>query len=300
MSVEVITTVLVPAAAVPPASPYDLTDLPTARSEFSITDPNNTSDDAFLSRAITQASNAISRYCGRTFQAEVIQDLFYAQEYAYPWQIPGGGRALQLSRWPLPFPAVVTFTGNSSSSRLISGISSAAGLMVGMPVFASDGSIQSGITVGSFTQYTVMLSGPTSSKATGLTFTAGLQVVQTLSDSQTQTLVYGTDFTVDAKKGWVIRLDKFTGQQTRWEAVPTTVQYLGGYQEIPGDLEDACLRLVTARFRARGRDPMLVERTQGQLAGSERYWVGTSPGQRGAFAPEIQALLDAYRVPVTA
>jgi hypothetical protein len=41
----------------------------------------------------------------------------------------------------------------------------------------------------------------------------------------------------------------------------------------------------------------LVERNQPTL-GSERYWVGGLPGQRGAFSPEIASLLDSFRVPV--
>jgi hypothetical protein len=83
-----------------------------------------------------------------------------------------------------------------------------------------------------------------------------------------------------------------------WEAVPTQVQYQAGYAPIPADLVDATLRLVTARFKQRGRDPMLVEQTQAGALGTQRYWVGTAPGQQGAFAPEISSLVEQYRVPV--
>ena len=299
MSVEAITTVLVPATATAPAGPYDLTTLAIAKSELSIPTAD-TSKDSFLSRAITQASRAIASYCDRVFQAEVIQDQFFIEQYPYPWQVPGGLLEISLSRWPLPETGVVTFTGTGNASRIITKVSSVAGLAAGMPVFASDGSSPSGTTITGTSPSSVQLSSPTTSKAAGLTFTAGLQVVQTLSASVTQTLVYGADFTVDAKKGWLIRLNAWTGQKQRWEAVPTTVQYLGGYQTIPDDLVDACLRLVTMRLATRGRDPTLVERTQGQLAGSERFWVGPVHGQSSSLPPEIALLVDHYRTPVIA
>ncbi len=298
MSVEAITTVLVAATAQAPAGPYDLTTLDVVKSELSIP-AGDLSKDAFLIRAITQASIAIASYCNRVFQAEVIQDQFFIDQYAYPWQIPGGVGELALSRWPLPATGVATFTGNGKSSRLVTNASSTQGLTVGMPIFASDGSIPPGTTITAVSPSSVQLSNPTTSTASGLTFTAGLQVVQTLSATTTQTLVYGSDFTVDAKKGWLVRLDNFTAQKVRWETRPTTVQYLGGYQTIPADLVDACLRLVTMRFGVRGRDPTLVERTQGNLVGSERYWVGPVAGQSTSLPPEIALLVDHYRTPVT-
>jgi hypothetical protein len=297
LSVEAITTVLVPATANAPAGPYDLTDLATAKSELSL-QTGDTSKDAFLSRAITQASIAIASYCDRVFQAELIQDQFFIDQYAYPWQIPGGLTALQLSRWPLTFPTPVVFTANGNASRILTGASTTAGLAVGMPVFASDGSAPAATTIAGVTPSSVQLSGPTTSKAVGLQFTAGVQVVQTTSATTTQTLKYGTDFTVDAKKGWLIRLDSYTGQKMRWEALPTTVQYVGGYQTIPADLVDACLRLITLRYSSRGRDPTLMERTQGNMVGTERYWVGPVAGQKSSLPPEIALLVDHYRTPV--
>ncbi len=298
MSVEAITSVLVPATAALGAGPYDLTTLAVAKSELSI-QASDTSKDAFLSRAITQASSVIASYCDRVFQAEVVQDEFFIDQYPYPWQLPGGVREISLSRWPLPNPGVVTFTGNGNASRIITMVSSTAGVSNGMPVFASDGSAPPGTTVIGTTPSSVQLSGPTTSRASGLTFTAGMQVVQTLSATTSQTLAYGSEFTVDAKKGWLIRLDSWTGQKVLWEARPTTVQYLGGYQTIPDDLVEACLRLVTMRYALRGRDPTLVERTQGNLVGSERYWVGPVSGQKSSLPPEIALLVDHYRTPVT-
>ncbi len=297
MAVEIITTVVVAATATAPASPYDLTTLATVHDELSIP-TTDTSSDAFLSRAITQSSSAIQRYCNRVFPVEALQDVCYIQQDPYPWQVPGGVYPLQLKRWPLVNWLPVTFTGNTNKTPIVSGISSTAGLTSGMLVFAADGSIPAGTTIINVNPTSVTLSASATSTETGLSITTGVQVVQTLSVGDTQTLVYGTDYTIDARHGWLVRLDSWTGISVRWEAEPVTVQYQAGFATIPSDIEDACLRLVTARFRARGRDPMLVQRAQTSALGSERYWVGSMPGQNGAMSPEIAALLDPYRVPV--
>jgi len=300
VSVETITKVIVPARCEESSSeladPHDLTDLATVHDELSlpITD---TSNDAFLSRAITQASKVIANYCNRVFALEGVQDQIYLQQDPYPWQVPGGVNPLQLSRWPAADSGVVTFTGNTHSSIVIDGIASTAGICPGMLVFAADGSLPTGARVESVAPKSLILTQPASTTAADVSFTTGVQVVQTLSVGQTQTLIYGQDFTIDAKRGWLIRLDAFTGISVRWESVPVTVQYQAGYHKVPADLVDACLRLVTARFSARGRDPMLVEKTQPNL-GVQRFWVGSMPGPAGSLPPEIASLVDQYRVPV--
>jgi hypothetical protein len=225
MAVETITSVLVPAGS------YDLTDLATAKDELSIP-VGDTTQDAFLSRAISQASKVIANFCNRTFAVETLQDQCFIEQDAYPFQVPGGVDVLQLARWPL-----VNITS--------------------------------------------------------------LQVVQTLMVGVTRTLAVGTDFVIDAERGWLIRINPFTGTSTRWEAELVTVRYDAGYAPIPFDLVDACLRVVTARFKMRGRDPML--RSEGEPGlGQLNYWVGTMPGQDGSLAPEIAGLLDSYRTPVMA
>lgn len=297
MAVETITTVLVPAAATPPAGAYDLTDLATARDELSIPS-GDTSNDGFLSRAITQVSRAIQSYCGRVFQVEMLEDLIYIQQDAYPWQVPGGVYPLQLSRWPLNNYAVIAFTGATHASTTVDGIASTAGLVAGTPVFAADGSVPAGALIQTVNANSIVLTKAATSSETGLAFTTGVQVVQTLSVDTTQTLVYGQDFKIDADRGWLIRINSWTDVSQKWEAEPVTVRYQAGFASVPPDIAEACLRLVTARFRARGRDPMLAERTQATLVGTERYWVGAAPGQTGQFPNEIAGILDRYRVPV--
>lgn len=290
MAVEIITTVLTSAPS------YALTDLATVRDEL---DANDDTNDIFLSRAITQASAVIANYCNRVFPVETVQDLLYIQQDPYPFQVPGGVYPLQLSRWPLVQTNVVSFTGNTHGTTLVDGIASTAGLSAGQLVFAADGSVPAGTTITPAGPNSITLSQAATSSVTGLAFTTGLQVVQTLSAGNTKTLVYGKDFTIDAKRGWLIRLNTFTGGSVRWEAEPVTVQYQAGYNPIPADLVDATLRLVTARLKSRGRDPFL--RSEGEPGlGQQQYWIGTLPGQRGSLPPEIQALVDPYRVPVIA
>lgn len=297
MSVEIVSTVLVAASATPPAGAYDLTDLATVHDELSIP-VLDTSNDAFLQRAITQASSAIVTYCNRPFAVEAIQDQVYIQQDAYPFQVPGGFDPLQLSRWPLANATVVNFTGSTHGTTTVDGIASVSGLVAGMLVFASDGSIPAGTKIAAVGTNSITLTKAATTSVAGLSLSTGVQVIQTLSVGTLQTLTYGTDYTIDPARGWLIRLDPNSGVSQNWEAEATTVQYQAGYATVPPDLIDACLRLVTARFRARGRDPMLVERTQPQTLGSERFWVGSAAGQTGAFSPEIESLIAQFRVPV--
>lgn len=116
------------------------------------------------------------------------------------------------------------------------------------------------------------------------------------------TLDEGSDFITDLERGWLTKLDPNTGYPTSWSPDRYTVQYTAGYFEAgsgspPADLEMAVLRLVTARFKARGRDPFL--RSQGEPGvGQEQYWIGALPGQTGPFPPDIAAVLEKYRVPL--
>jgi hypothetical protein len=288
MAVETITTVLVPAGS------YDLTDLATVKDELSIP-TGDTTQDAFLGRALSQASKVIANFCNRTFAVEIIQDLLFIEQDAYPFQVPGGVDPLQLARWPLTDSSVVAFTGDTHGTTTIDNIASTAGLSAGQLVFGTG--IVSGTTFASVGVGTVTLSKAATASAAGVAFTTGVRVVQNRLIGTSQTLVFGTDFVIDAERGWLIRLNPFTGGSTGWEAEPTTVQYRAGYASIPFDLVDACLRLVTARFKMRGRDPML--RSEGEPGlGQLNYWVGTMPGQDGSLAPEIAGLLDSYRTPV--
>jgi hypothetical protein len=127
-------------------------------------------------------------------------------------------------------------------------------------------------------------------------------VIDTVALNTGNTLTAGMDFVLDAARGWLTKIDPNTGYPTGWNPDQYTVQYTAGYFEAgsgspPPDLEMAVLRLVTARFKARGRDPFLKSQGEPNI-GTEQYWVGAMPGQTGAFPPDIAATLEKYRVPL--
>lgn len=106
------------------------------------------------------------------------------------------------------------------------------------------------------------------------------------------TLVEGTDFEVDGDKGWIYRLN--TDLRISWGFVKLVVTYTGGYaaDAVPDDLQNATLRLITARYTARGRDPMLRGyEVPGVL--SEQFWVG-GIGEDTALPPEVAGLVSGY------
>jgi hypothetical protein len=113
------------------------------------------------------------------------------------------------------------------------------------------------------------------------------------------TLTEGTDFLVDVTKAQLIRIcsDSNDNRPINWWAQQTTVIYTAGYAPIPSDIDDACSRMVKKAFWARGRDPSIMEQSQGGL-GSTKYWVTTSPD--GNLPPEICDILDKYRAIVFA
>jgi hypothetical protein len=115
-----------------------------------------------------------------------------------------------------------------------------------------------------------------------------------------KTLVEDTDFIVKYDVGQLLRLD-VNGWPKRWPALPTVVQYPAGYQLTDpefGDVADAVVRMVKARFFAQLRDPALrSENITGAYEAT--YWFASGPGTAiGNLTPDVQALLEKYRVPV--
>jgi hypothetical protein len=100
---EFITTVIT--AAQPyfqGGAPYDLIDLPTVKSELADQlDVANGSADKRLKLYITSCSIAAKVYCNRVFQKEALLDQVWPKRDPYPYQVTGGLRPLQLSRWPI-------------------------------------------------------------------------------------------------------------------------------------------------------------------------------------------------------
>jgi hypothetical protein len=294
MSADVVTTVLAAAAT------YDLTDLPTAKDELAITD---TADDTRLGRYISQVSKAVINDCNRVFAPELVQDVFDLSRPGY--RVRGGRSALQLSRWPVLAVTSVVQNNAATPTTLV--------LNTDFRVDAADGLL-------------LRLSADTGRVIdwepfpTTVIYTAGFGAVVTEAHT-----IPGAPYAVTVGQADVFSCDQAVSYAngaafTRVAANPAQGQYsvaAGAYTfnaadsgqasvaftyctlDVPDDVADAVLRLITARYRAKGRDPALIQRDQPGM-GTERYWFGGAPGQTGPFPPDVETLLDNYRMPVSA
>lgn len=109
-------------------------------------------------------------------------------------------------------------------------------------------------------------------------------------------LTLSTDYLVDADPGQLTRLDG-NGWPKRWPALSLVVVYSSGFATIPADVAGAVIRLVKVRHFGATRDPMLrQESVDGVWSGA--WWFGSGPGGTGNLPPDVQEMLEAYRVPV--
>lgn len=291
-----VTTVTSPATAVPDSGgqPYDLVDMPTLKDDLGLKG-SDTDSDNFLARAITQVSALIAHYCNRVFPVEGLTDLIYIDQDPYPYQTPGGLDPLPTSRWPIA--GLVYLASPTTQSTAVLLFPSTVGVAAGEP--ASHANLVPGTTVLSVVaDVSITLSAaPILPINAGDTVLFGLSVAQTLAKGQLQSLGPNVDYTVQPQVGQLLRLNPFTGVVTTWEAVPVTIAYSAGYATIPPDLVMACLREITHRYQARGRDPMLREIDQPGALGRQTWWI-TGESKGGFMAQDILSILDRYRVPV--
>jgi hypothetical protein len=302
-------------------SSYVLTTLVTAPASANLTTLANikddmdllstdTSNDNRLTRYIAEESAAIARHCNRVFGLATWQDEFRPQLGVRGEGVRGANNPLKLTKWPLA-AKVVLFTGNTHTTNIIDGLSTTAGLVLGQLV--SGPGIPAGTTITTVNAgpANIVLSAPATATATAVPFSTGISVVETIASTDTG-LTAGTDFEIDQGSllpgdegaGCIYRLNQ-QGNPRTWPAAKVMVVYQAGYQlpsdsspNLPSDLQGVCLRVVVGRFRARGRDPKLVEQTQPNTIGTQRYWVGSQPGQTGPYPNEIMAILNNYRTPV--
>ena len=80
------------------AASKDLVALATVKSALQI---QGSDENAYLKLLIASTSAAVMRYCNRVFVAETVLDEFWPDRDPYPFQLPGGLKELQLSRWPV-------------------------------------------------------------------------------------------------------------------------------------------------------------------------------------------------------
>lgn len=111
-------------------------------------------------------------------------------------------------------------------------------------------------------------------------------------------LVLGTDYLTDPANGQLTRIGSNAGFDRPWRTLPLTIAYSAGYEEIPADIEDAVIRMITRRFSAKGRDPNLKAETIPGIA--ERQWWIATGAESGNMSPDVADILDNYRVPVVA
>lgn len=109
-------------------------------------------------------------------------------------------------------------------------------------------------------------------------------------------LTDGTDYRIDAEDGQLHRLDGISYPR-RWLPEAISVTYSAGFDPIPPDVQDAAIRLVSARYHERGRDPYLRRKAVPGVSDKE-WWIPNGPN--GNLTPDIADILDNYRVPVIA
>jgi hypothetical protein len=110
-------------------------------------------------------------------------------------------------------------------------------------------------------------------------------------------LVQDTDFKINAANGQLVRLD-VNGYPKSWPLYPIVVVYVGGFDKMPTDVQDAVIRMVTKRYVAKGRDPSLKQESIPGVR-EVQYWIATG-ADSGNMTPDITDILDNYRIPVMA
>lgn len=105
-------------------------------------------------------------------------------------------------------------------------------------------------------------------------------------------LVQDTDYRVDLKPGLLWRLNT-SALVTTWCLTPVVIQYDGGFAAIPSDLSDAVTRMIRSRWFAKGRDPLVRQRTVPGVL-EEQFWVPTGT-DAGNMTPDVADILDNYR-----
>lgn len=293
-----VTTVLAAAAT------YDLTDLATAKDELGI-DSGDTTQDAWISRAITQVSRSVMTETNRVFAPELVQDVIDVRRHCS--QVPNGASVIQLARWPvLGIVSVSQLQSDGTTPALVSGTDYRLDASTGelLRLNTDTGRVTSWepllLTVIYSGGYGVLAQEAHVVPATPFQVT----VAQAATFSCDQSVAYasGTLLTRVAASPTVgqYAVNSMTGLYT-FAAADTLKPLSFAYcaLAVPPDLIEIALRVITGRSSNRGRDPSLIERNTPGV-GTQRWWFGAAPGQDGPFTPDIAGALDRYRVPVAA
>ena len=299
MGYSIVTTVLSAAAS------YDLTDLATVKDELAI-GADDASDDSWLARAISQVSRSIERHCKRPFAPELICDVIDVEQDPFPYQTPGGFKALQLSRWPvLGVVSVVQTLSASTSQTLTEGVDFRLDAKTGQLLRLNKwlGVVTLWEPVPVTVIYTAgfgQLVAETGTVPQAAPYEVAVSQAAAFSCAQSVAYADGAALTPvsanPAQGQFAVSDGAFTFNAAD---AGQALGFAYATVSIPDDLVEICLRLITARYSAKDRDPNLIQQdTPG--VGIQRWWVGGSPGQKGSFSPDIDAALDEYRVPTLA
>ena len=286
------------------AAGFDLTDLPTAKTELSLK-TTDTSKDAWLTLAIAQVSRTIARYCSRTFQPQYLQDLFqFGRDPAFAGVRFGGSDQITLSARPaLAVTSVVQALPDGNTRTLVQGTDYLADLAAARLIrLRADGLEQRWeaypLTVQYVAGFGVMVA-ETGSVPGGAPYQVTVTQSEAFSCGVSVAYASGallTQVTAAPQQGQYA-LDAVNGLYTFAAAdAGQVLAFSYATADIPDDVVEVCLGLITARYYARGRDPNLMSQETPQV-GVQRWWIGGSPGQAGEFAPDVEAALGRYRAP---
>jgi hypothetical protein len=108
-------------------------------------------------------------------------------------------------------------------------------------------------------------------------------------------LVRDTDYRLDEASGLFYRITS-GGLDRSWISTPVVITYNGGFDPIPADLQDAVLKMVNARWAARGRDPFAKSESIPGVR-DVTFWIPTG-SEAGNMTPDVLDVLESYRVPL--
>lgn len=119
-------------------------------------------------------------------------------------------------------------------------------------------------------------------------------VVSIASVTENDTALTTDEYEVDAGAGVIYRLDGADGRIC-WASGKIVIVYVAGYillDGLPRDIEQACIKLVSHRRAARGRDPYLKAQDIPGVR-SQQFWIATDGS---GFPPDVEAVIANYRV----
>jgi hypothetical protein len=296
-NVTVTTSVLARAAS------YNLTALAAIKDELALK-AADTANDSWLTARIAGVSLDIATHCNRVFAPELAEDLYDVQRRRY--QAPVCVRTLQLSRWPVLSVLSVVL------SDLGSGLTQALLENTDFRVDYATGELRRlDAATGRITAWEAMVITAQYTAGFGQFYAGETHTVPATPYQVTVTNAAGFSCpqAVAYASGALLALVTGTPSAGQYNVNPASGLYTFAAADAgevltfayavfvpPPDLVEIVLRLLTARFKAKGRDPALMQQDTAGV-GTQRFWIGAQSGQDGPFPPDVEADLNHYRLP---